>query len=261
MPGRIAIVTDSTASLTPELAAAHDITVVPLQVIVGSASYDDGTPEVAPDKIAEALREFLPVSTSRPAPAVMRETYESLAAEGYDEVLSIHLSAEMSGTFESAQLGAADASIPVRCVDSRQVGIATGFAAIAASRVVGEGGPMDDAVASALAVAQDCASLVYVDTLEYLRRGGRVGAAAALFGGALAVKPLLQISEGRVATLDKVRTASRALAKLADLAVEAAGERPVQVAVHHLANPERAATLAADLSARLADNQIGRAQV
>ena len=97
-------------------------------------------------------------------------------------------------------------------------------------------------------------SLFYVDTLEYLRRGGRIGAAAALFGGALSVKPLLQIADGKVATLEKVRTTGRALTRLEELAVQAAGGRQVDLCVAHLANPDRARQLAERLDARLAES-------
>ena len=162
-------------------------------------------------------------------------------------MVSIHLSGEMSGTFESAQLAAEDASIPVYAVDSRQVGVATGFAALTAADVLDAGGTPEEAVKAARARAEASRSLFYVDTLEYLRRGGRIGAAAALFGGALSVKPLLQIADGKVATLEKVRTAARALSRLEELAVEAAGEADVDLCVAHLASPDRAAQLAANL--------------
>lgn len=258
MPGRTVIVTDSTASLPPEVAAARGIVVVPLQVVIGAASYDEGSPEVSPDKVAAALREFLPVSTSRPAPAAMAEIYEKLAADGVGEIVSVHLSGDMSGTFESAQVAARRAPVPVTTVDSRQVGIATGFAVLTAADVLEAGGTAQEAAAAAAARAAAASSLFYVDTLEYLRRGGRIGAAAALFGGALAVKPLLAIADGRVTTLEKVRTSGRALARLEDLAVEAAGERPVDVSVAHLANAERADALADRLRGRLVNNLEGR---
>lgn len=254
----VRIVTDSTASLPPEVAAERGVVVVPLQVVIGAEVFDEGADGATPETVAEALRDFRPVSTSRPSPATMLEIYERAARDGATAVVSIHLSGEMSGTFESAQLAARKASIPVLAVDSRQVGVATGFAALAAADVLDAGGTAEEAAAAAAARAEASSSLFYVDTLEYLRRGGRIGAAAALFGGALAVKPLLQIADGRVATLEKVRTAARALGRLEELAVQAAGDGPVDVCVAHLASPDRAAQLAASLGTRLEENLEGR---
>jgi DegV family protein with EDD domain len=148
--------------------------------------------------------------------------------------------------------------VPVVPVDSRQVGVATGYAALSAADVVDAGGSAAEAAEAALERASRCRSLFYVDTLEYLRRGGRIGAAAALVGGALAVKPLLEISEGRVASLERVRTSGRALARLEELAVQAAGSDPVDVTVAHLASPDRAGQLQAELAIRLSDNLEGR---
>jgi DegV family protein with EDD domain len=208
--------------------------------------------------VAQALRDFVPVSTSRPSPELLAELYRSLEAEGVEEIVSIHLSGEMSGTFESAQLAALEVELPVHVVDSGQVGIATGFAALTAADVLEAGGTAEQAAEAALARGEAASSLFYVDTLEHLRRGGRIGAAAAIVGSALSVKPLLEISEGKVVPRERVRTASRALARLADLAVEAAGDRPVDVCVSHLANADRAEELAAMLGERLADNLQGR---
>jgi len=255
---RITIVTDSTASLPPELAEARGIVVVPLQVVIGAASYDEGEGGATPQMVAEALREWTPVSTSRPTPAAMLEAYRAAAAAGAESIVSVHLSGAMSGTFESAQLAARDAPVPVRPVDTRQVGFATGYAALAAADVVDAGGTAEEAAEAARVRAAKATSLFYVDTLEYLRRGGRIGAAAAILGSALAVKPLLRIDNGRVDSLEKVRTAGKALARLEDLAVESADEHPVNVGVAHLANPDRAHALAEALAGRLADNLEGR---
>jgi len=244
--------------LPADVAAEREIAVVPLQVVIGAQVLDEGADGATPDVVAEALRAFKPVSTSRPAPAALLAAYEAAARAGATEVLSIHLSGEMSGTFESAQLAAREASIPVIPVDSRQVGVATGFAALAAHDVLASGGSAEEAAAAARARAAASASLFYVDTLEYLRRGGRIGAAAALFGGALAVKPLLQIEDGVVGTLEKVRTAARALSRLEELAVQAAGEQEVDVCVAHLASPDRAGQLTENLASRLAPNLSGR---
>ena len=247
--GRTVIVTDSTASLSAEVCAEHGIVVVPLQVVVGATSYDEGV--ATPEMVAAALKEWTPVSTSRPNPALFLEAYEEAATDGATEILSIHLSSDMSGTYESAELAARDASIHVATLDTRQVGKGTGYAVLAAAAVLAAGGSLDEALSAARKRAEETVSLFYVDTLEYLRRGGRVTAAAALLGGALAVKPLLQIKDGRIEPLEKVRTSSKALARLEDLAVEAAGETPVEVTVAHLASPDRAHALAERLSGRL----------
>ena len=187
----------------------------------------------------------------------VRRAYRGLAAEGAGQIVSVHLSGEMSGTFESAQLAALEVEVRVTCVDSRQVGVATGYAALSAA---------DGATPAALARRRRrgppaCGRahvLFYVDTLEYLRRGGRVGAAAALLGGALAVKPLLQIDHGTVASLEKVRTSTKALARLADLAVTAAGDDAVDVCGSAPGQPRRADQLADVLARPVAENLGGR---
>ncbi len=258
MAGRTVVVTDSTASLPPEVALERGIVVVPLQVVIGATVYDEGAEGATPELVAQALKDFRPVSTSRPAPAALLEVYEKAASDGADQVLSIHLSGDMSGTHESALLASRDASVPVTVVDSRQVGVATGYAALSAADVLDAGGSVAEAAHAARVRADLATALFYVDTLEYLRRGGRIGAAAALLGGALAVKPLLRIEDGRVANLERVRTSARALSRLEDLIVEAAGDQDVDLCVSHLANPDRAGDLAARLGDRLAANLDGR---
>ncbi|GAA5148694.1 DegV family protein [Nocardioides marinquilinus] len=254
----VAVVTDSTASLPRDVAAAHRITVVPLQVVIGADAHDEGTPEATPQRIADALRDFRPVSTSRPSPALIRQVYDDLERGGAERIVSVHLSAEMSGTFESAQIASRDARLPVTCVDTRQVGVATGYAALAAAEAASAGRPAGDVAEAARRRAEASSSFFYVDTLEHLRRGGRIGTAAALLGGALAVKPILTIDDGSVSSLERVRTSGRALARLADLAVAAAGDRQVDVCVAHLAGEERATDLSAQLAARLAGPLGGR---
>jgi DegV family protein with EDD domain len=251
---RTVLVTDSTASLPEEVTQARGIVVVPLQVVIGATAYDEGSAGATPELVAGALREFRPVSTSRPAPAVLLEAYEQAARAGADTIVSVHLSGDMSGTYESAQLAAREASVPVLTVDSRQVGISTGFAVLAAADVLDAGGSAEAAAEAARDRATRTTSLFYVDTLEYLRRGGRIGAAAALLGGALAVKPLLTIEDGRVATLEKVRTTGRAISRLEELAVAAAGDLPVDLGVAHLASEDRAGQLVERLRERLGAN-------
>jgi DegV family protein with EDD domain len=256
---QVAVVTDSTATLPVALADDLGIVVVPMQVVVGAKAYRDGVdPEASPENIAAALKEYLPVSTSRPSPAALLEVYEQAAAGGADEVVSVHVSAEVSATYESALLAAKESPVPVHAVDSRQIGAGTGYAALAAAAAAAAGGDGREAAEAARRRAEDTVTLFYVDTLEYLRRGGRVGAAAALIGSALAVKPILQIVDGRIAPLEKVRTAGRALARLEELAVAAATDRPVAVTVSHLAGLANAQALAGSLTVRIADGLGGR---
>ncbi len=256
---KVAVVTDSTAALPPEVAAEAGITVVPLQVVIGARSYDDGIdPEASPDQVAKSLKDYVPVSTSRPTPALLLEAYEQAAALGAEEIVSVHVSGELSGTVESALLAARQSPVPVHVVDSRQVGAGTGYAALTAAEVVAGGGTGEEAAVAARSRAERTVSLFFVDTLEYLRRGGRVGAAAALLGSALAVKPILRLEEGRVSPLGKVRTSGRALARLTELAVTAAGDDEVDVTVSHLANLAVAEALAADLGQRLERGLGGR---
>lgn len=260
MGAKVAIVTDSSAALPDaELAdGGGRIVVVPLQVVIEGEAYDDGQPETSPEAIKEALSHRRRVSTSRPAPEVFGRAYAALGEEGFEEIVSIHLSADMSGTLESAQLAARSAPIPVETLDTRVVGPCLGFAVLAAAAAAANGASATDAARVALERAEATSSFFYVDTLEHLRRGGRIGTAAALFGSALAVKPLLAISDGRVVLREKVRTSARALARLEDLAVEAVGERPVEVVVAHLGSPERAGALREHLAVRLEEQLGGR---
>src|SRR3990170_203170 len=168
----IALVTDSTASLPAQTVAERGITVVPLQVVIGATSYDEGNDDgsVTPQMLADALKEWTPVSTSRPNPEAILESYEKLAADGAESIVSVHISAELSGTFESAQLAARRASVPVTPVDSRQVGMGTGYAVLAAADAIAEGADAATAAAAARTRAANTTSLFYVDTLEHLRR-------------------------------------------------------------------------------------------
>lgn len=246
----VAIVTDSTAYLDAALVAEHDLTVVPLQVVIGGRALSEGS-EIGPGEVADALRHWAPVSTSRPAPGAFLAAYQAAAAAGAAAVVSIHLSAEISGTVEAARLAARDAPVPVTVVDSRSLAMGLGFAVLTAAESAGRGAGVEEVAALASRRASRTSGFFYVDTLEHLRRGGRIGAAAAFLGTALAVKPLLHLVNGRIEPLEKVRTASRGLARLEELAVERAGAAAVDLAVHHLADPDRAAALAQRLGERV----------
>ncbi|MEU4268321.1 DegV family protein [Streptomyces sp. NPDC026092] len=250
MSRHVAIVTDSTAYLPPQTTERHGITTVPLTVVIGDRALEEGT-EISARSLAQALQRRRPVTTSRPGPEVFAATYRAAAEAGATGIVSLHLSSELSGTYDAAVVAAKDAPVPVKVIDTRMVGMALGFCALAAAEVVDAGGSIDEAVAAAEKRAAGTSAFFYVDTLEYLRRGGRIGAAQALLGSALSVKPLLQLDGGRIELREKVRTASKAIARLEEIAVERAGAGPVDVAVHHLSAPERAAVLADRLRERV----------
>ena len=162
----------------------------------------------------------------------------------------------MSGTVDSKTLAARESPVPVTVVDSRSVAMAMGFGVLAAARAAESGAGPHEVAEAAVTCIRGSTALFYVDTLDYLRRGGRIGAAQALLGQALAVKPILELVDGRVAPLEKVRTSSRALARMEEIVVERAGDRPCDVAVHHLDAQARADALAAKLVSRLVDSRV-----
>ncbi|MGW0772218.1 DegV family protein [Streptomyces sp. NPDC002835] len=250
MSRHVAIVTDSTAYLPPPAMERHSITAVPLTVVLGDQALEEGT-EISARSLATALQKRRSVTTSRPSPEMFSQAYRAAADAGATGIVSLHLSAELSGTYDAAVLAAKDAPVPVRVVDTGMIAMALGFCALAAAEVSEAGGSLDEAVAAAEKRAEGTSAYFYVDTLDYLRRGGRIGTAQALLGSALAVKPLLQLTEGRIDMLERVRTASRAIARLEEIAAERAGTAPVDIAVHHLAAPERAAALADRLRERV----------
>lgn len=250
MSALVAVVTDSTAYLPGDLIAEHGVTVVPLQVGVGGETYEEGRDGTSAEA-SRGFRDWRPVTTSRPSPERFATAYRKAADSGASGVVSVHLSGEMSGTVESARLAAKEAPIPVRVVDSRSIGMGLGFSVLAAARSAAAGTGLDSVADAAVRRMRATRSLFYVDTLEHLHKGGRIGAAATLLGSALMIKPLLRIADGRIAPLEKVRTTTRALARLEELAVDLAGDRQVDMAVQHLAAPVRAAGLAAHLRARI----------
>ena len=243
----VAVVTDSTACLPSGTVDELGISVVPLRVTLGARTEIDGV-TVSSSEVARALRAKVPVSTSRPTPAEFAARYQQLLDDGASHVVSVHLSSALSGTWESAVLAAQD--FPhgiVRVVDSRSTAMGLGFPVLAAARRAVDGGSAAEVQGAASATVDATRTYFYVDTLEYLRRGGRIGAAAAVFATTLSVKPLLQLVEGQIVGLEKVRTSTKALARLVELTVRAAGRNDVDLAIHHVAAADRAGAVEAEL--------------
>lgn len=239
------VVTDSSCCLDPETALRYDIRTVPLHVIVDGCDLREGVDEL-PDDLAG-------VTTSGPSPAELTEVYgRALADSDGDGVVAVHLSRLLSGTWDAAETAARGFGGAVRLVDSRSTAMGLGFAAVEAAKTAEAGADLDEVYRRAVSVAASGRTLLVVDKLEHLRRGGRIGTATALLGTALAMKPVLHLVDGRLVLRAKTRTMTRALAELVDGVVAEAGPSPL-VAVHHRQAPDRAAHLVDELTARIPD--------
>lgn len=248
----VAVVTDSTSYLPAGAAVSFGIRVVPLHVTVGSADHLDGV-SLSPADLAAAMTGRVRVSTSRASVAELAGAYRSALDAGASAVVAVHLSRQLSGTWEAARLAAEELGgrRVVRIVDSKSAAMGLGFAVLAAAAAARDGAPAAEVEKVAVTTAERAHTFFSVDTLEHLRRGGRIGAAAALLGTALAVKPLLHVKDGRIEPLEKVRTGSKVIVRLAELAARAAGGGPCSVAVHHLAAFGAAERLAERLRQRV----------
>jgi DegV family protein with EDD domain len=245
----VLVVTDSTADLPPALAAELGITVVPLRVHFGDKSFRDGI-DLTTDDFFRRLQDApeLP-TTSQPSVGDFLQVYEELA-QRTDRILSIHLSSRFSGTVLTARTAAQ--ALAARCsievIDSNTVSMAMGFAVIAAARAARDGADLDDCAEAARSVLRRQRLAVVVDTLEYLRRGGRIGRAQAFLGGLLRLKPILTIRDGEAYPLARVRTHKRALEEALRICLDH-GE-VVEAVVMYSTRPEDADYLSDEIKRR-----------
>lgn len=237
----IGIVTDSTAYLTADEISKFEIEVVPVQVIIDGHSYAENT-EVANDQIIEALRAKKSVTTSRPNSKTFTEVYQKLADSGVTEILSIHISSKLSGTYESAVLASKSANVPVHVIDSLGVAGYLRLAVLTAVKMIREGKKVDEIESAVFSQCLNTKMYFYVDTLEFLERGGRISAVKSKLGKLLTVKPLLKMENGQVQLFELVRTESKALTRLVELAT--AGGSDQQIIINHVAGQKRAELLA-----------------
>ena len=249
MTRSVALVTDSTSYLAPEQLNQYAITVVPLRVFIagGPGGRDAGQmPEIgiSPSSLAHVLKQSRSVvRTSRPSSEEFRRTYEQILTGGASQVVSIHLSSKMSGTYESAAMAARSFGGAVVVVDSESIAMGLGFQVMAAAHAAQSGFDAGEVVARAATVRARTSAFFSVESLAYLRRGGRLTVPKALLGTVLDLKPILRIRNGGVVVAEKVRNSSRALNRLVELAVGSAQEQPCDLVVHHLAAVDRAAQL------------------
>ena len=225
--------TDSTADLPPQLARQRSITVVPLTLNFEGRSLLDGV-DIRPSEFYRKLPNATThPTTSQPSPGSFAEAYAELL-KNHDEVVSIHISEKLSGTYASAVQGAemADAN-RVRVIDSQLVSMSLGLITLAASTMAGQGASASS-IADRVSDMRDKVQTYFsVATLEFLRRGGRIGRASALLGSVLQVKPVLCIRDGLVTPLERVRTFDRALNRIVELTREVGGSKGLCVIVGH----------------------------
>jgi DegV family protein with EDD domain len=251
----IKIVTDSSAHLPQAERQKHDIAVVPLRAIFGTQAYRD---EI--DLTNEQFYQMLPVAkdhptTSQPSSGDFMEVYRPLLDAGR-EIVSLHLPSKLSGTYASACAAKTELetqlkkAVPLTIVDTPWLSMALGMLCIAAAQAAEAGKSRDEVVAIVNALIPKLNLIFVLDTLEYLRRGGRIGGARAMLGSMLNVKPMLQIENGLVEPLEQPRSRSKALKRLLEIMEERTLHKPVHVSVLHALSLDDAAELEKQIRAR-----------
>lgn len=251
----IQIVTDSSVHLPMEERQKYNLTVVPLKAIFGTTVYRD---EV--DLTNEQFYKMLPhakehPTTSQPSAGEFEQVYKPLIEAG-KEIVSLHISSKLSGTYASACAAKQNLeqqfkrTLPISIVDTPWLSMALGLLVIAAAQAAQAGQSRDQVVATIQALIPRLNLIFVLDTLEYLRRGGRIGGAKALVGTLLQVKPMLEIRDGQVEPLEQPRSRARALARLLEVLEERAGHRPLHVAVLHADARQEAEKIAEQVRAQ-----------
>jgi DegV family protein with EDD domain len=254
----ITFVTDSTAYMPADLLEQYGIYVVPNVVNWGTQTYRDGV-DIQSKEFFERLRKDPVLPTTAVASiGEFRDVY-ALAAENAGAVLGVHLSAKLSGTYSTAVQAAG--MLPgkrIEVVDSNATAMAMGFVVLAAARAAQAGKSFDEVIQVARDTILRVGLVFTVETLEFLRRGGRIGGAQAFMGSLLDMKPILDLRDGRVEPVERVRTKKKAVERVLDIIAQRAdGKRPIRLATLHAAAPQEAAALLETARQRLgADEAI-----
>jgi DegV family protein with EDD domain len=256
----VGIITDSVADLSPQLVKKLGISVVPLRVRFGEDVYRDGI-DLTPDQFYEKLKNSRTFpNTSVPAPADFIRAYDQLA-EKTDEILVILVSARLSATYEVARqsIDMMKRKCRVELLDSETATMAEGFIVMAAAKAAKEGASLDEVIEVARRVVPRVDFLSAFDTLEYLRRGGRIGRAQAFLGSLLHINPLITLREGVVEPAGRTRSRAKAIDRLYEFA---AGYKNIEeMAVENTACPEDAEALQERLSAIFPKERIHRSRM
>ncbi|MDX1600829.1 MAG: DegV family protein [Anaerolineales bacterium] len=254
---KVAIITDSTCSMPQELIDQYDIEVVPQVVIWSDEVLEDGV-DITGEEFYERLEsaDEMP-TTSQATIASFKKAFEPLV-EAEVPILAMCLADKLSGTIQSAvQAKAMFPNAQIEIYNSHTVAMALGFQVLAAARQAEKGASVEECVAAAERARERSGIVLAVDTLEYLHRGGRIGGASRFLGTALNIKPLLEVKDGRVEPLDKVRTTSKAVNRVVDIVVERLeGASGIQLATHHTGTPETAEKLREKLAGRVEADEV-----
>jgi DegV family protein with EDD domain len=219
------VVTDSTADIPPEQAEASGITIVPLTVFFGDDAYSDNV-ELDNTGFYQKLQESKTLPrTSQPSPAAFQAAYTRLIEAGATGILSVHLSSGLSGTYQSActardTLDEQLKTVPIEIVDSQSISAGMSHSILQAAEKAREGIGLEEIKAYVVSEQTRSHILAVLDTLEYVKRGGRIGGARALLGNMLSVKPIVSLKDGAVVPVEQPRTRSKAYARVAQLVKE-----------------------------------------
>lgn len=249
---KVAILTDSTTFLPPDVIQEHGIHIVPLKLLWDGEAYRDGV-DITPEQFYTRLATSptLP-TTSQPSVHDFLEAYEVLAAD-HDAIVAPLISSGISGTVESAVMAARQfQQIPVHVVDTRVTSAAQALVVLAAARAAAQGLPAETVAAQAQGIVDKIKTYFAVDTLKYLHKGGRIGGASRYLGTALSIKPILYFTEeGMIDALERVRTRRKALERLFTLVTESAGDAPAHLGIIHAQAEEQAVALRERLEQKL----------
>ncbi len=259
--GFTAVVTDSTAGLKPEYAARHQVTIIPLYVKMGDNVLREGI-DLDADTFYRELPHANPLpTTSQPSVGDFTSVYEEAIRRGATSIISIHLSAGISGTINSATLAAQPLGIPIEIIDTRSAMAAHYLITQACVSALENGASFEEAVAKTRLVCDTQRTIFIPETLEYLYKGGRIGGAAALMGSLLQMKPLLVFKDGKIDALERVRTLNRAYARMVEVMAEWMGTtEPLRVMVMQAQREENAAQVMELIRAKL-NLAIGETQL
>ena len=242
----VRIVTDSTSDIPADLARSLGVTVVAQNVHFGTETFKDNVTITPDDFYLKLVNSPGLPKTSQASPGEFKEAYDRLGA-GADGIVSLHVSSKLSGTCNSARLGAAQSSAicPIEVIDSAQASMALGLAVVASAEAANQGAAHHEVVSTARDAVARAQCFCLLQTLEYLRKGGRIGKAQALLGSALNIKPMIIVRNGEATPLGRVRTFQKALEKMKETAL---GFAPVEaLAVMYSTTPEVAQLVADDL--------------